>query len=466
MLLSTQSWRTIILPIFAGIALLVGSVLLVARDVATVRHVAESEIVALAEASAAAIEGAPADRIERYLGDLLKHPVVAAATVYSEGGERTTRTRAQTGESGWPARLLPGLREPVVGCRAVQSTTVCLEADLRHFQERSAALIIPHLVVLAGAAVLLVAALVLSRSSASREVRDLARILKGAAEENDYSLRAREGRGVSGDLARAANALLEQMHQRDLMLRRRTTELEAANRELEAFAYSVSHDLRSPLASVNGFSQALRDDYGDRLDDAGREYLAWIEDAVRQMNDLVAGLLQMSRLSRAELNRTEVDLSALAGSIAEELRQREPARAADFRIQHDIRVNADEHLLRAVLENLMSNAFKFTRKTERAEISVGTTLEQGRTAVFVRDNGAGFDATQAARMFAPFQRLHSASDFEGTGIGLSTVKRIVERHGGAIWADGQPGKGASFFFTLGEGGFLEERPAEAQLTRA
>jgi signal transduction histidine kinase len=463
-LLSMRTLRGVVPLLVAGVALLVASVFLVARDVAAARQVAESEIVGLAEAGAAAIAIIPAERVGTYLDDLAKHPSIAIATVYSAGGVRTTRSRALPAEPGAVARLIPSLQEPVLGCRAVGAMTLCLQADPAHFQRRAALLLVPHAVVLGAAALLLAAAIVLARSSGSKELRNLARILKGAAEENNYALRVPQARGTMGEVATAANALLEQMHQRDLMLRRRSTELEAANRELEAFSYSVSHDLRAPLASVNGFSQALRDFNGEQLDDNGREYLRWIEDAVRQMNELVAGLLQMSRIGRTELERTDVDVTAMAESIAEELRQRDPGRQVDFRIQSGIKANADERLLRAVLENLMSNAFKFTRKTTGARVEVGTESEQGRTALFVRDNGAGFDATQAAKMFTPFQRLHSQSDFEGTGIGLSTVKRIVERHGGAIWADGRPGSGAVFHFTLGEEAFAADR-TEAQLAR-
>jgi light-regulated signal transduction histidine kinase (bacteriophytochrome) len=266
-------------------------------------------------------------------------------------------------------------------------------------------------------------------------------------------------------LARAINELLSQMQQRDLMLRRRTTELENVNREVEAFSYSVSHDLRGPLASIEGFTQALQDDYGDKFDEPGQEYMKWIREAVAQMANLIAGLLQMSRANRTEMNRTTVDLSRLAESIALSLQQRNPARKVDFRIEPNLVADGDERLLHAVLENLMSNAFKFTGKKDDARITVGSTTEGDRRAYFVKDNGAGFDSTQAARMFTAFQRLHSTSEFEGTGIGLATVKRIIERHGGAIWADGQVGEGATFYFTLGELVPRSQAPEVKELTR-
>jgi len=359
---------------------------------------------------------------------------------------------------------MPSLGEPVVGCRAVGTSSICLEADMTYYRRRLAALLIPHAILLGASAFLLLVALILGRGSNRRQLAELTRIARGAVEESNYSVRAAEGKGQNGELSRTMNRLLEHMHQRDLILRRRTTELEAANREHEAFSYSVSHDLRAPLASVDGFSQALIDMYSDHLDDTGKEYLGWIHDAAEQMKNLVAGLLQMSRMARMEINRTRVDLSDIAHSIAQSLQQRDPSRSVDFQIEPSLTADGDERLLHAVMENLMSNAFKYSSKKEHAIIAVGSSIEGGRRAYFVRDNGAGFDSTQAARMFTAFQRLHSSSEFEGTGIGLSTVKRIIERHGGAIWADGQVGQGATFYFTLGDAHVAGDRTEVAELT--
>jgi signal transduction histidine kinase len=460
MLLSTQTWRAVVPLAAVGIVLLVASLVIGGRDVRFARQEAEAEVVALAEAAAAAIQFVDARHLHEYMENLLSHPAVGSVTVYQANGPRTTRSRATKDAAPWVSRIFPSLREPVLGCRAVGAGTVCVESDMSHYRSRVAALVVPHAVLLAAAALLLLVATLLARGSGRRELRDLTRVLRVASEENNYALRAPEGRGESGQLALAVNKLLEQMQQRDLILRRRTTELEAANAELEAFSYSVSHDLRSPLASMKGFSQALAEDQADRLDETGKECLVWIGNAVEQMDNLIAGLLQMSRVSRAEIHRQPVDVSAMAESIARSLRQKQPSRKVDFRIEPGLVTSADERLLHAVLENLLSNAFKFTGKIADATIAVGTALEQGRPAFFVRDNGAGFDATKSARMFTPFQRLHASSEFEGTGIGLSTVKRIVERHGGAIWAESQPGKGAAFFFTMGEDTVIEHaRPA-------
>jgi signal transduction histidine kinase len=250
-------------------------------------------------------------------------------------------------------------------------------------------------------------------------------------------------RGALGAVVDAANDLLGRVQDRELALRRRTVELEAANKELEAFTYSVSHDLRAPIGAVDGFSQALED---EQLSASGREYLFWIRDSCKQMHDLVDGLLQMSRLARAEVEREDLDASELARSIAESLKQREPQRAVDFRIQDGVRANADPRLMRAVLENLMANAWKFTRKHDKATIEFGANDGY----LFVRDDGAGFDPGHAANMFRAFQRLHSRDEFEGTGIGLATVERILHRHGGKIWAEGEVEKGATFYFTTGK----------------
>jgi signal transduction histidine kinase len=458
------SWRVVLPLVAVGLLLLLISVFLVGRDLIFARQEADREVLAIAETAALALQFAPPSDLDPYLTGLLKHPAVATVTVYSSNGDRRTVNRLPAGPPPVIARWVPSLREPLVGCRAVGSTSVCVDGDMVYFQTRAAALLVPHAVLLAASAVLLIVALVLGGGSNRRRIADIARIVDRAIDENNYATRAAESKGQVGELSRSINRLLEQIQQRDLTLRRRSTELEAANKELEAFAYSVSHDLRSPLASVAGFSQALSDFYAERLDESGREYLGWIQDAVNQMKNLVAGLLQMSRLARMEIERTRVDLSELARELADELRQRAPARSVDFRIQPDLVVGGDARLLRAVLENLMSNAFKFTGKKEKAVIEVGSMMQNGRRTYFVKDNGAGFDSSQAAKMFGAFQRLHSQSEFEGTGVGLSTVKRIIERHDGAIWADGHPGQGATFYFTLSEAAIPGQQPAATELT--
>jgi signal transduction histidine kinase len=224
--------------------------------------------------------------------------------------------------------------------------------------------------------------------------------------------------------------------------------LEAANHELEAFNYTVSHDLRAPLTGIVGFSEVLLDMCGDRLDEECTEYMRHILGSARRMDQLINTLLEFSRLTRAEMNCEAVDLSRLARTIAVELKMKEPGRRVHFTIAEGITVNGDARLLRAVMENLLGNAWKYTGKREEAQIEFGTTEGTGTPVYFVRDNGAGFDEAFADKLFVPFQRLHDQEEFQGHGIGLATVQRIIQRHGGRIWAEGEPGRGATFSFTL------------------
>ncbi|MHB9029785.1 MAG: PAS domain-containing sensor histidine kinase [Candidatus Latescibacterota bacterium] len=233
-------------------------------------------------------------------------------------------------------------------------------------------------------------------------------------------------------------------------LKRMTLQLASSNKELEAFSYSVSHDLRAPLRSLDGFSLALLEDYSDRLDAEGRNYLNRIRSAAQRMSQLIDDLLNLSRTARAELHYTTVSLSSQAESVVEELRQAEPGRKVEVIVQKGIAAEGDENLLRQVLQNLLGNAWKFTSHREEARIEFGEKRDDGRRIFFVRDNGAGFDMNHAGDLFIPFRRLHTDSDFPGAGIGLSIVKRIIERHGGTIWAESEPEKGATFYFTLGE----------------
>ena len=261
------------------------------------------------------------------------------------------------------------------------------------------------------------------------------------------------------ELLTARNAELEramaqkQQAEREILLlnahlERRMAEVSAINRELEAFSYSVSHDLRGPLNRIAGFSRALAESYGGAFDETGKRYLERIENSSQRMCRLVDELLNLARLSRAELRRESVDLSAVVRSIAADLVAGEPARSVEFLIAEGIQADGDAALLRVALLNLVENAWKFTRLVSGACVEFGSMPQGGVTAYFLRDNGAGFDMSRSERLFKPFQRLHAHSEFEGTGIGLATVERIVGRHGGKIWAVGSPGAGACFYFTL------------------
>ncbi len=234
-------------------------------------------------------------------------------------------------------------------------------------------------------------------------------------------------------------------------LRARTQQLEAANRELEAFSYSVSHDLRAPLRAIDGFSQALEEDAADRLDEAGLDALRRVRAAARRMGILIDELLNLSRISRMELRREAIDLAELAAGVVDDLRQRDPARVVTVRVAERLPARADPRLLRIALQNLVDNAWKYTGKTADPAIEIGATERSRGREYFVRDNGAGFDMRYADKLFGAFQRLHTDREFEGTGVGLATVQRIVHRHGGRIRAEGDVGKGATFSFTLEPG---------------
>lgn len=241
----------------------------------------------------------------------------------------------------------------------------------------------------------------------------------------------------------------------DEALRRAKEATEDANRELESFSYSVAHDLRAPLRSIDGFSQALLDDWAEKLDAQGKKYLKHVRESAQQMSHLIDDLLALSRLSRGDVRRLQVDLSALAHELVERLQDTEPERRVTVVIHDGVVGHGDPTLLRAVLENLLGNAWKFTAKRELAHIEFGQTSDGARASYFVRDNGAGFDMAYAAKLFGVFQRLHSSDDFEGNGIGLATVQRIIRRHGGRVWAEGAVDRGATFSFTLGDGEIMQ-----------
>ena len=232
------------------------------------------------------------------------------------------------------------------------------------------------------------------------------------------------------------------------LLTEQTERLESINRDLEAFNYSVAHDLCAPLRRICGFTRALQEQYAGRLDLEGMDYLERIFKSSQHMNDLIEALLQLSQLSYLNLKREVVDLSEIANETANDLKQGAPERGVDFLIQPRIRTFGDSNLLEIAMKNLLRNAWKFTQMREMSLIEFGALEIGGDKTCFVRDNGIGFDMSNAERMFHAFQRLHSSSDFPGNGIGLTTVQRIINRHGGRIWAEGEVDKGATFYFTL------------------
>lgn len=265
------------------------------------------------------------------------------------------------------------------------------------------------------------------------------------------------------DLLRAGEREARQLAEARAALVR---DLEFKNRELESFSYAVSHDLRAPLRRIDGFARALREVQGAGGDPRGERYVARIQESAAQMLQLIDDVLHLSRVTCAEMRCRELDLSSMVLAIADRLRQDQPERQVDVRVRPGVHVMADPALLRIALENLLANAWKFTSRVPAGGIEFGLLQAEGQSTYFVRDNGAGFDMADAHRLFRPFQRLHLTSEFPGTGIGLATVRRIIHRHGGTIWAESTPGQGACFYFTLSQSPSQavppETRPAGAQ----
>jgi signal transduction histidine kinase len=421
-----------------------------------VAMIAAFDMIALRRENAdAAADIAP--RVEEALrrgdaaGALRGVPSIRYAKLHAADGSLIAETPAPLpAREGLAARFASRFASSEIICSTLASgETFCSETSTAPVEYRLAW----WLGVLAATAV---AALALAIATALSLRRTIARapspmieVVDRVVSERDYSQRIPPMSGALGSAAASVNSLIAQMQEREAALRKRTVDLEAVNKELESFAYAVSHDLRRPLGSIDGFTQALTEDYSESLDDTGREWLGWIREGCRQMKELIEGLLAMAALARAELELEPVDLSSIARSVAEGLRKQAPERQVRFEVVDGARVVGDPRLLRAVVENLMNNAFKFTRGRDEARIEFGVVKSGNEPAFYVRDNGAGFDASHASKMFRPFQRLHSSTEFEGTGIGLATVQKIISRHGGRAWAEGEVGKGATIFFTAG-----------------
>jgi PAS domain S-box-containing protein len=287
----------------------------------------------------------------------------------------------------------------------------------------------------------------------------------GEVWEDTFPLRGRDGtyrwflsralpiRNEQGEIVRwfGTNTDITGLLEAEESLRRRTEELARANSELEAFSYSVSHDLRAPLRTMRGFADFLAEDYSDALDEEGRDYLSRIIAGADKMNTLIDDMLSLSRVSRQEMNIQQVNLSDIAAHVIKELRRNDPDREVEILIEQGLSVSGDARLLDIALTNLLGNAWKYTAKAEHPRIEFGRGEHEGEPAYFIRDNGAGFDMKDADKLFKPFQRLHSDSEFAGTGVGLPIVERVIGRHGGKIWAESEVGRRAVFWFTLGIG---------------
>jgi signal transduction histidine kinase len=340
---------------------------------------------------------------------------------------------------------------------------VYIQGDLREVNKRlQKYAIISAIVLLVSLAFALLVSSAFRRSVAQPIVR-LAETARIVSRNKDYSVRV-PGLAERDEIAvliDSFNEMLREIQQRDDRLQQaqeqlekrvteRTRELLLANQELEAFAYAASHDLRGPLDALNGFSYLLMQQHGDKLSPGGKEIVDHIRAAGKRMTELIEDLLNLSRVTSSAMHIGEVNLAIIARSIVEELRRSSPERKLEFVVSDMEDTRGDARLLRIVLENLLRNSWKYTSAHKQARIQFGTESQNGRTVYFVRDDGAGFDPRFAGRLFQPFQRLHSSEEFPGNGIGLTTVQRIVRRHGGEIWAEGAVEKGATFYFTLGE----------------
>jgi signal transduction histidine kinase len=338
---------------------------------------------------------------------------------------------------------------------------IYIRSDLASLSERR-----NHFLRILGVVLLacMIAALLVSaifRRAVAGPITDLANTARTVSREKNYSLRAKPiaARDELSTLITAFNEMLSQIQERDAALlaartgleqrvQERTQQLVAANRDLESFSYSVSHDLRGPLEIVNGMSFIISRQYGRDLSPGLKDCLDRIEDASRRMAQLIDDMLNLARVTKTEMHRERVDLSAMVRQIAGELTQREPDRAVEFVIANGAEVQGDAHLMRVAMDNLIGNAWKYSSKQNPSRIEFGVRTVANGKVFFVKDNGAGFDSQSTKRLFQPFQRLHPISEFPGTGVGLATVQRILQKHGGKIWAEGAVGAGATFSFTL------------------
>ncbi|GLI38682.1 hypothetical protein KI811_03260 [Geobacter hydrogenophilus] len=362
----------------------------------------------------------------------------------------------------WEFQGLEGEVVYDIAKRVDESGTVLHLGLNRREIDRKMAPLLTSIVLVGGAAIVLglwLAHVVARRTT--REVDDLVSALSSYGELDDLKARAINPKSsevaelistfkaLSAERLQAALDLQHLNAQLEERVAERTEQLAVANRELDAFAYSVSHDLRAPLRGIDGFSLALVQDYGDKLNDEGKDYLNRVRNGCLRMGKLIDEMLRLSRITRCEICPKTVSLGEMTRQIAEEYTQREPDRTVEF-VVHDVpEVEADPTLMHSVMQNMIDNAWKYSRNNPAARIEFGSMTTGEGPAFFVKDNGAGFNMEYADKLFTPFQRLHRADEFEGTGIGLASVQRIILRHGGRIWAEGTEGEGAVFYFTVG-----------------
>jgi signal transduction histidine kinase len=473
---------TAILLLISGLVLLLTSAAFVTYDVVTFRRTMRNNLATragiLAANSTAALAFANEADATEILSALRSDPHMVAGALYDQGGRVFATYPARPSAGLVPAAPEPdGYRfegghlvgfAPVAQGESERLGTLYLASDTKALSD---ALRLSGVIAIVVLAIALLAAYVLAAALQGRISAPILALVDTAtavSTRQDYSVRAPKfGADELGTLTDAFNQMLARIEEqkRELQqhatrleqrvaertgeLETRAAELQAANSELDAFAYSVSHDLRAPLRSIDGFSQVLLEDYATQLGDAGRDSLQRVRAASQKMATLIDDLLKLARVTRAEMRTERVDLSRMARDIVVDIERAAPDHQVEFAIAPGLEAQGDSRLLRVVLDNLLRNGWKYSGKRPQPRVEF-TTVEQNGDRVFViKDNGAGFDMRYADKLFGVFQRLHSASEFEGTGVGLATVRRIINRHGGRIWAEGVVDQGATFYFTLG-----------------
>lgn len=475
------------------LALLLAGLALVAYDSYSFKQQQKSELIAQADMigaiSSAALVFDDGKAANEYLATLKVRPRVRLATLYRPDG----RVFAAFQRDVSPSSTLPSMESEgsrvegddlLVFRKVWQGSELLGTVHLRaNLNLRTRVLSYTGLVLLLSLVALGLALLLSGRFQAliAQPLLEVAEVAKGVVERQDYSPRVTPRTDDEvGVLVVAFNEMLNQIQQREAELQEanialqaeirehrvardevaalnqslerrvaeRTAELETLNKELESFSYSVSHDLRAPLRSIDGFTAILQKNLADQLDEQGKGYMTRVRAATQRMGHLIDDLLSLSRTARSGMVRREIDLSHLAESILHDLQEGAPERIVKTTVASGMVVHADTELMRAVLENLLGNAWKFTAKKADARIDVGVKQEAGDTVYFVQDNGAGFDMKYVEKLFGAFQRLHATTDFEGTGVGLANVQRIIHRHGGKVWCEGEVDRGATFYFTI------------------
>jgi signal transduction histidine kinase len=479
---------TAILLLISGLVVLLTSAASVIYQVVAFRQTTRNNLSTrakiLAANSTAALAFSNEADAREILSALHSDPHMVAAALYDKNGHLFASYPAHLAAAALPPgpqadgyRFEPGRLigfEPVAQVANDRLGTLYLESDTKAVYD---ALRLSGLIALLVMGVALLAAYVLAtllQGRITEPILALAETAAAVSERRDYSVRAPKlGGDELGMLTDAFNQMLarieeqerklreyateleqrvaertQELEQRNEALRHNATQLLAANSELDAFAYSVSHDLRAPLRSIDGFSQVLLEDYGAKLDDAGRDSLHRVRTASQRMATLIDDLLKLARVTRAEMRTEPVDLTHMAHEIVADIQRATPERQVEFAIASGLATRGDSRLLRVALENLLRNSWKYTGKQAQPRVEFTAVDQNGDRVFVVKDNGAGFDMKYADKLFGVFQRLHSTAEFEGTGVGLATVRRIINRHGGRIWAEGAIDQGATFYFTL------------------